>query len=146
MKLLLDTSIWVEHLRRDLLTPVIPALRGKFVLWLDAVSAAELRAGCRSKQERDGVGRLFSPFQRSDRVVIPEGGDYLRAATALSRLREAGKTLKQPGGALLDGLIAATASRIGALLVTLNMDDFQKLSTVLPLHVEHMADFNKRLQ
>jgi predicted nucleic acid-binding protein len=128
-----------------MLTPVIPALRGKFILWFDAVSAAELRAGCRSRQEREGVRRLLSPFQAAERVGVPEGGDYARAATALSRLREDGKTLKQPGGALLDALIAAVGSRIGALVVTLNADDFRMLSTVLPLHAETMTDFMKRV-
>lgn len=145
MKLLFDTSVWVEHLRRDVLTPVIPALRGRFVLWLDAVSAAELRAGCRSKQERDHIGRLLSPFQKADRIAVPEGGDYVRAATTLSRLRETGRTLKQPGGALLDALIATVGSRMGALVITLNVDDFEKLAAFLPLNVESLSTFNARL-
>lgn len=145
MKVLFDTSVWVEHLRRAALADVVPALRGKFSLWFDAVSAAELRAGCRSKLERSGVDRLLSPFEKADRLAVPEAADYVRAATALSRLREGGKTLKQPGGALLDALIAAVASRSGALLVTLNVDDFRMLADVLPLRVERLTDFATRL-
>lgn len=145
MRVLFDTSVWVEHLRRGALTEVIPALRGKFSLWLDAVSAAELRAGCRSKLERSGVDRLVSPFEKAGRLAVPEATDYERAATALSRLREGGKTLKKPGGALLDALIAAVGSRSGALLVTLNIDDFRMLAEALPLRVEPLADFTTRL-
>jgi predicted nucleic acid-binding protein len=145
MKVLFDTSVWIEHLRRGALTEVIPALRGKFSLWLDAVSAAELRAGCRSKLERSGVDHLLAPFEKAGRLAVPEAGDYVRAATALSRLRERGKTLKQPGSALLDALIAAVGSRSGAMLVTFNIDDFRMLAEVLPLRVETLADFMTRL-
>lgn len=145
MKVLFDTSVWVEHLRHDLLSQVIPALRGKLALWFDAVSAAELRAGCRSKSERDVVARLLTPFEKAERVAIPLEGDYVRAATALSRLREDGMALKQPGGALLDALIAAVAVRLGALVVTFNIADFQKLSRVLPVQVETMGDLARRL-
>jgi predicted nucleic acid-binding protein len=53
--------------------------------------------------------------------------------------------LKQPGGALLDALIAATAARDGALLVTFNLGAFQMLASVLPARVESMVDFAKRL-
>ena len=36
MKVLFDTSVWVEHLRRGALTEVIPALRGKLSLLYSA--------------------------------------------------------------------------------------------------------------
>ena len=145
MKLLFDTSVWVEHLRHNALDRVIPGLRGRFVLWFDAVSAAEMRAGCRTKRERDVVGRLLSPFEKAGRLVVPNAGDYVRAATALSRLREDGKTLKQPGGALLDATIAAVGVRLGALVVTVNIGDFRMLADALPLHVESMSDFAARI-
>lgn len=145
MRVLFDTSIWIEHLRRGALREVIPALRGKFSLWLDAVTAAGLRAGCRSKLERAGVHRLLSPFEKAGRLAVPEAADYERAGLALSRLREGGKTLKNPGGALLDALIAVVGSRSGALVVTLNIDDFRMLAEALPLRAESLTDFGARL-
>jgi predicted nucleic acid-binding protein len=145
MRLLLDTSVWVEHLRHDALRDVVPRLRGKLVLWCHAVTGAELRAGCRGKRERDTVGRLLSPFEKAGRVLVPDDGDYQRAGAALSRLREGGKTLRQPGGALLDALIAATAARHGALVVTQNLADFRLLATVLPVRVESLPDLVSRL-
>jgi predicted nucleic acid-binding protein len=145
VKLLFDTSVWVEHLRHDALDRIIPGVRGKFVLWFDAVSAAELRAGCRTKRERDVVGRLLSPFEKAGRLAVPNAADYVQAATALSRLRENGKTLKQPGGALLDATIAAVGVRLGALVVTMNVGDFRMLAGELPLHVESLSDFAARI-
>jgi predicted nucleic acid-binding protein len=145
VKLLFDTSVWVEHLRHNALDSILPGVRGRFVLWFDAVSAAELRAGCRRKRERDVVGRLLSPFEKAGRLAVPNAGDYARTATALSRLREDGKTLKQPGSALLDATIAAVGVRLGALVVTMNIGDFTMLADALPLHVESMSDFAARI-
>lgn len=145
MKLLFDTSVWVEHLRNGALSPVIPLLRGKYSLVMDSVVGAELLAGCRSKRERNVVEKVCAPFERTGRVLHPSAADHRRAANALSRLRQSGKTLKNPGAALLDGMIAAVASREGALLVTLNVSDFEALATQLPLRWQRFSDFQSEL-
>jgi predicted nucleic acid-binding protein len=145
MKLLFDTSVWVEHLRRAALADVIGKLRGRFVLMMDSVVAAELRAGCRSKSERGFVGRLLAPYEAAHRLLCPTAGDFERAALALSRLRERGRLPSGAKGALLDGLIATMAVREGALLVTHNAADFATLAHALPLRFEHFEEFRRRL-
>jgi predicted nucleic acid-binding protein len=145
VKLVLDTSVWVEHLRTGALVELMPVLRTRFTLRLDSVTLAELIAGCRSKRERRVVERLAAPFERAGRILNPLEGDFVRAATALSRLREAGRSLKNPGAALLDGLIAAVCVREGALLVTSNLADFRLLALEMPLGMEAFAGFRNRL-
>jgi predicted nucleic acid-binding protein len=146
VKLLFDTSVWVDHLRQGSLAEVIPLLRGRYVLLIESVAIAELLGGCRSKRERNVIEKLCAPFKRAERVLHPEPGDFRRAALSLSRLRESGKTLKNPGAALLDGLIAAVASREGALLVTLNVGDFDLLGSQLPLRWQRFHDFSAALK
>jgi predicted nucleic acid-binding protein len=145
VRILFDTSVWVDHLRTGALDQIIPRLRGRFLLWMDAVSAAELLAGCRSRTERRAITKLLSPFQRAGRLARPEFSDFDKAAVALSRLREKGRTLKNPGGALLDGLIAAICCRVGGLLVTTNTRDFEALSLHLPLRFRTLDDLETRL-
>jgi predicted nucleic acid-binding protein len=145
VKLVFDTSVWVDHLRADALAGVIPALRGRFSLWFDSVASAELLGGCRSKAERRQVKKLLDPFRRARRVAHPLESDFLRAASAISRLRESGRTLKSPGAALLDGLIAAVCCRMGALVVTANVSDFELLALQMPLRVERFTTFRHRL-
>lgn len=145
MKLLFDTSVWIEHLRKGALTDVIPALRGRYNLSMESVAVAELLGGCRSKRERRTVETLIAPFERAGRVFHPTASDFRRAAAAISRLRESGRTLKKPGAALLDGLIAAVAAREGARLVTSNRSDFELLSSQLPLQWESFAEFRHGL-
>lgn len=121
----------------------MPQVRGRYFLWLDSVAAAELIAGCSTRRARRVVSGLIAPFERAGRVVIPAQRDFVRAAEALSKLRGAGLSLKNPGAALLDALQAANAVRIGALLVTENVSDFRKLGRVLPLSISSFADFSR---
>jgi len=141
LKLLFDTSVWVEHLRSGALVSVMPLLRGRYTLAIDSVVIAELLSGCRSKRERNVVDKVCAPFERTGRVLHVSAADHRRAALALSRLRQSGKTLKNPGASLLDGMIAAVAAREGALLVTLNASDFGALAKELPLHWQAFKDF-----
>ena len=145
MKLLLDSSVWVEHLRAGVLEPLLAPMRGRFVLRLDVVVASELRAGCRNKRERKLVSALISPHERSDRLLCPTRGDFERAALALSRLRERGRPISGRKGGLLDALIAAIAAREDALLVTSNVSDFAALAIPIPLRLESFDAFRVRL-
>ena len=72
MKLIFDTSVWVAHLRSGALDAVVPTLRGRFWLWFDSVSVAELLAGARSKGERNLVTKLIRPFEKAGRIAHPE--------------------------------------------------------------------------
>jgi predicted nucleic acid-binding protein len=145
MRLLFDASVWIEHLRRAALEGIIEEIRGRFVLTMDVVVAAELRAGCRSKRERTVVTRLLGPYERSGRLLSAGENDFERASTALSRLRERGRLPSGAKAALLDALIGAIATRHGALLVTIDIADFERLATVMPLRVEGFESFTQRL-
>lgn len=145
MKLVLDTNLWVEHLRRDALASLLPGLRGKYQLWMDALVAAELIAGCRSPSERRVVDALIAPFARADRVRAATATDLADGGRALSKLRERGIHLRNPAGALIDATIAVTTLRVGALLVSQNARDFEKLAEVLPLRWETLPAFSARI-
>jgi len=145
VKLLFDSSVWIDHLRGGSLDVVIPALRGRFSLWMDSVVLAELLAGCRDKRERRAVEHLLAPFERSGRVASPLHADFRRAASALSSLRARGKTLASPGGALLDALIMAVARRIGAMVVSTNVRDFEALASRIPAVFHPFPEFLERV-
>ena len=132
-------------LRHGALRFILPKVRGKYFLWVDSVASAELLAGCSTRRHRRIIEGLLSPFERAGRVVSANHGDYRRAGEALSKLREAGLPLKNPGAALLDALQAADAARIGALLVTANISDFRKLARYLPVSVQSFDEFRNGL-
>jgi predicted nucleic acid-binding protein len=141
VNVLLDTSVWVDHLRTNALGPIMARIRSEHRLWLDAVVRAELIAGCSSKEERSVVSDMVKPL----RELVPNRIDYERAALALSRLRAGGVQLRNPGAALLDALQAADSVRIGALLVTNNVSDFSRLAAYIPCRVEPFERFRRSL-
>jgi len=145
LNLLFDTSVWINDLRHGVLRFVMPQVRGRYFLWLDSVAAAELIAGCGTRRERRLICGLIAPFERAGRIASPAQRDFVRAAEALSKLREAGLTLKNPGAALLDSLQAANAVRIGALLVTENVSDLEKLAKFLPVSISSFKEFSRTL-
>ena len=144
MKLLFDTSVWIEHLRHAALTPLLSAIRGRLVLCLDAIVAAELRAGCRSKGERRVVAGLCAPHERTGRLLCPTANDFEAAALALSKLRERGRPISGGKAGLLDALIVQLAAREGALLITHNLGDFGALASQIPARVESFEAFAQR--
>ncbi len=143
MKVLFDTSVWIDQLRHGAVSSVIARVRGKYLPWMDAVVAGELLAGACRKAQRRAVEKMLAPFEKSGRVVVPVAGDFRRAGLALAGLRREGLMLKNHGGALLDALQAADAARLGALLVTRNIDDFRKLARHLPLRVASFDEFRR---
>jgi len=112
---------------------------------MDALVSGELIAGCRSRKERSVVVALIAPFVRADRIRSATATEIQDAGRALSKLRERGVAVSNPAGALIDATIAVSALRIGALLVTENTRDFEKLAAVLPLHWETLAALSARL-
>ena len=145
MKLIFDTNVWIEHLRHDSLAPLLPLLRGKYQLSMDALVAGELIAGCRSRKERKIVDAVLAPFKRADRIRAATAVDIADAGRALSKLREKGATLSNPAGVLIDATIAVAAARLGALLVSENTRDFEKLATMLPVRWETLSTLSSRL-
>jgi predicted nucleic acid-binding protein len=145
VKLFFDANVWIEHLRADALAPILPRLRGKYQLWMEAVVAAELIAGCRSREERRVVQGLVSQFAKVGRMRAASAPEIIDAGRVLSSLRERGMSPSNAAGALIDSVIAVSATRAGALLVTENVRDFEKLAQVLPLRWETLTEFSARL-
>jgi predicted nucleic acid-binding protein len=144
VKLILDSSVWIEHLRYNALQPLWPRIRTRYQHWMHALVAGELLAGCRSSADRSEVDDTISPFSRVGRVVTASAAEIVHGGRTLSRLRERGISLANPAGALLDATIAVTTARLGALLVTENARDFEKLAKLMPLRWETLSEFAAR--
>lgn len=141
MKLVLDANVWIDELRKGVLAPHLPAIRARYELWMDGLVAAELLAGCRTRIERRVVETLLRPFERTGRLRAPTPPVLLDAGRGLSKLREEGRSLKKPEGALLDAQIAMGCARSGSLLVTNNSSDLAMLAGVMPLRFRSFAEF-----
>ena len=125
----LDSSIYISGLRRG--DDAVLALRRWSVdtpLWLSAVVLEELYAGS-SGRVRQSLERMEREFDRMKRILVPNLGDWTETGRVLARLAAKYGYEKIGQGRLAnDALIAMSAARIGARVITANERDFRKIS------------------
>jgi predicted nucleic acid-binding protein len=132
-----DTSVIISRNVTGLFT-----MPGSFLL--SAMVLMELSAGAADATERKVYEMLFSGYHKEGRLIIPNYEDWLLTSKILflltqSRRRsERGRLKRLPPGAsqrlALDVLIAVSARRWKAQIVTENWTDFKSDSALLQHH------------
>jgi predicted nucleic acid-binding protein len=126
---LFDTSVYISGIRRgDDAVLAQRRLSPDTLLWLSSVVLEELYAGAWG-EIRDSVERLEHDFERARRILVPNLGDWTQAGRVLARVAAKYGYEKIGQGRLTnDALIAMSAARIGARVITVNERDFRKLA------------------
>jgi predicted nucleic acid-binding protein len=116
---ILDTSVYIDNLRSGRFKQEILDL--KFVVRLSAVVLAELSMGARSVEMKRFVDDLAKNFG----IIAPNERGWIQSGRIVSRLVAAkGFDIHKTREIHFDVLIALSARRIGAYLVTCNVADF----------------------
>jgi predicted nucleic acid-binding protein len=129
----LDTTIYIGHWERGLYEEALTALRKTYVIRHSAVVLSELRRGARTREAQ----RLVETLHRLASLRWePTAADWWDAGRLIRKVGDAQDwdTPKRPGFQN-DALIALTARRHGATLVTANPSDFESLSHEIRLSV-----------
>jgi len=140
LKYLLDTNVYLGAVRseekrakfRRTFYPLLPAT------YLSAIVAYELAVNAYDRRTRTLLLEFIRPMQRTGRVVMPAFDDWIMASEVVTAIGEKEKSWRSKLRALLnDILIALSARRIDAILLTYNRDDFRL--------IRHYADFSLRI-
>lgn len=116
---ILDTSVYIDNLRSGRFKQEIFDL--KFVVRCSAVVLAELARGARSGEMR----RFVDGLAKNLRVIAPTEREWVESGKIVRHLvAEHGYDVHKTREIHFDVLIALTARRIGAYLVTCNSKDF----------------------
>ena len=133
---ILDTTVYIDHWERGLYEERLAALRKAYVIRHSAVVLSELRRGARTRAAQ----RLVEALYRLAAVRWgPTVEDWWEAGRLIRTIGDAqGWDTNKRRDFQNDALIALTARRHGATLVTANRSDFELLSNevavpVLPL-------------
>ncbi|MBI2203928.1 MAG: type II toxin-antitoxin system VapC family toxin [Candidatus Rokubacteria bacterium] len=127
MKYLLDTNVYVDASRsagrrdqfRSAFFPLLPAT------YLSAVVACELMVAAADRRSRAYVEDFIRPLERTGRIVTPTFDDWTEAAALMAAIERRDRGWRSKLPALLnDILIALSARRIGAMVLTRNREDF----------------------
>jgi len=126
---LLDSSVYISGLRRG--NEAVLALRRSSKdtpLWLSAVVLEELYAGA-SGRVLQSLERMEREFDRMNRILVPNLGDWTEAGRVLARLAVRYGFEKIGQGRLAnDALIAMSAARFGVTVISANERDFARLA------------------
>lgn len=130
---ILDTSVYIDHWEARRYEDALAEIRRAFVIRHSAVVLSELRRGARTLEAR----RLVDALQRIARIPwTPTADDWWRAGELILRLGDArGWGPAKRREFQNDTLIALTARRHGATVVTANRADFALLAAATGIAV-----------
>jgi predicted nucleic acid-binding protein len=135
MKVILDTNLYILLLTPS---PEREAVEGylrrpNFQLYLCSIVAQELMVGAVGRRGERFYERYFRPYERAGRLVSPTYRDWVEAGRIQARLFQQRRDLKDLIPSLTsDILIALCGLRIGAVVYTLNKEDFTLLHSIKP--------------
>ena len=139
---LLDSNVYIEALRDPGFGDVLAAWEQRVVprLWLSSVVVLEILLGARDAKTAAAYERLLlAPFRRRRRLLEIDLEIWRQAAIVLRKLaavrRYADKLAQRRF--LCDVLIAVSSRRVGATLITANVEDFALISEVMSIRFRH---------
>jgi len=132
-KLIIDTNVFVNYLRSGLHENWIEGRVEETTRFLSSVVLFELRVGALDNRRLAVINRLIRSFPK-DRMVSPTEGVYKKAADVFRRLfgNNSRAWPQDRLGPVHDILIAVTAFRMGATVITENEKDFSRIASHLP--------------
>ena len=130
VKVIFDTSIYIPFINDGIAYPAgeLNVDLGKQMLYMSAVVIEELYAGAFDTQSITLLDTLYKTFKNLNRLLIPEAADWQKTGKVIAKI---GKKYGFEGVFLSkitnDVLIAVSARRIGALVITNNIKDFSRI-------------------
>jgi predicted nucleic acid-binding protein len=132
----LDTNVYVDFWERGLHSETVRAIHAAFVVRHAAVVLSELRRGARTQQARRTVESLY---RIATEVWEPSADDWWESGKLVRDLGDQQTwDLHKRREFQNDALLALTARRRGALLVTSNRSDFRLLERRVGVRVQYL--------
>ena len=128
LKLILDTSIYIPFINQGIAHPVLDLPRRQPLLYMSAVVVEELYAGALDAPSEKLIYTLFDAFASLGRLITPDAADWQKTGKVVAKLGQKYGFERQFLSRIThDILIALTARRIGAMVVTGNTRDFIRI-------------------
>lgn len=127
-KAILDTSVYIPFLRDGIIHPKFPEDFIKPLLYMSSVVVSELFAGAHDGQSIKLLDKLYHTFQDVGRLIVPNDDDWHQTGGIIAKSRKKyGYDSTYLARLQNDILIACSARRIGAFVLTKNEKDFMRI-------------------
>ncbi len=132
VKVVLDTSIYIPYINEGVSHPVFELEEYIPIIYMSAVVMEELYAGAHDRKTVRLLDKLYDTFQSLNRLITPDAQDWQQAGKVIARMgRKYGFEKRFLSRITNDVLIAITARKIGALVITKNKKDFSLIREFL---------------
>jgi predicted nucleic acid-binding protein len=130
---IIDTSVYVNHWEGVLDDQALASVRRQFVVRQSSVVLSELRRGARTPQAR----RLVENLRRVTKIEwTPDTADWWNAALIIQQIGDVRNWDRRKRQEFQnDALIALSARRYGATIITANRTDFELLCKELRIRI-----------
>jgi predicted nucleic acid-binding protein len=130
---IIDTSVYVNHWEGVLDDQALASVRRQFVVRQSSVVLSELRRGARTPQAR----RLVENLRRVTKIEwTPDTADWWNAALIIQQIGDVRNWDRRKRQEFQnDALIALSARRYGATIITANRTDFELLGKELRIRI-----------
>lgn len=119
--------------------------------WLSAVVLQEITAGAREERDVRELGTVAERVRREGRLLVPSGDDWFEAGRVLNALLRGVRSRRDTRSHAIDKgeqqrlvrdvLIARSAKRASAPVVTYNRADFEKIRRFCNVRIMEPEDF-----
>ena len=130
---ILDTNVYIGHWEGGRCDETLTQVRRAFIVRQSAIVLSELRRGARTRAAKMLVEKLL---ERAPVVWAPQTSDWWEAGRLIRELGDARSWDRSKRRDFQnDALIALTARRHGATIVTANRAEFELLSSELGVSI-----------
>ena len=128
----IDTNLYIDALRSETGKVALNAFHAAFApfVHLSAVVVQELRAGARGRAIVPLETMIVAPFERRDRVFAPSYAAWKESGRVLAEILGPSNWPSVTRSFVNDTLLAMSCREAGMVLVTSNVNDFQRIAAV----------------
>ena len=136
VKLVLDTSVYIPFINQGIAHPAIEIHQGRPLIYMSTVVMEELYAGAMDVSSVKLIDKMHDTFSGMNRLIVPDALDWQKTGKVVAQLgKKYGFEKMFLSRITNDILIAVTARKIGAVVVTKNQKDFLKIQEYIDFKI-----------
>lgn len=136
VKVVIDTSVYVPFINKGTSHPMLELGQGVPLFYMSAVVIEELYAGASDDASIRLLDNLYKTFESAGRLIVPDAADWQKTGRIVAKLgSKYGFEDIFLARITNDILIALSARKIGAVVVTHNTKDFLRIKEFIDFQI-----------
>ncbi len=136
VKVVIDTSVYIPFINKGTSHPLLELGQGIPLFYMSAVVIEELYAGASDDTSIKLLDNLYKTFESAGRLIVPDAADWQKTGRIVAKLgSKYGFEEIFLARIANDILIALSARKIGAVVVTHNMKDFLRIKEFIDFQI-----------